>query len=98
MFDRVCQTFDELYLGTTHGAPSESDVAPVSFQSRTYSVRFGTCSNIDIWDEKEKIIETLNSVNRHKRRLLHVCKTDRFFLNGNSSPPHLTPPLTFTSA
>ena len=32
----------ELNLGSTHGTPSESDVAPVSLQSRTYSVRFGT--------------------------------------------------------
>ena len=29
-------------LGLTHGTPSESDVAPVSLQSRIYSVRFGT--------------------------------------------------------
>ena len=41
-FDRVCQTFVELNLGSTHGTPSESDVAPVSLQSRTYSVTFGT--------------------------------------------------------
>ena len=41
-FDRVCQTFVELILGSTHGTPSESDVTPVSLQSRTYSVRFGT--------------------------------------------------------
>ena len=41
-FDRVCRTFVELNLGSTHGTPSESDVAPVSLQSRTYSVRFGT--------------------------------------------------------
>ena len=41
-FDRVCRTFVELNLGSTHGTPSESDVAPVSFQSGTYSVRFGT--------------------------------------------------------
>ena len=39
---RVCRTFVELNLGSTHGTPSESDVAPVSLQSRTYSVRFGT--------------------------------------------------------
>ena len=39
-FDRVCRTFVELNLGSTHGTPSESDVAPVSLQSRTYSVRF----------------------------------------------------------
>ena len=32
----------ELNLCSTHGAPSESDIAPVSLQSRTYSVRFGT--------------------------------------------------------
>ena len=41
-FDRVCRTFVELILGSTHGTPSESHVAPVSLQSRTYSVRFGT--------------------------------------------------------
>ena len=40
-FDRVCRTFVELNLGSTHGTSSESDVAPVSLQSRTYSVRFG---------------------------------------------------------
>ena len=34
-FDRVCRTFVELNLGSTHGTPSESDVAPVSLQSRT---------------------------------------------------------------
>ena len=38
----LCRTFVELNLDSTHGAPSESDVAPVSLQSRTYSVRFGT--------------------------------------------------------
>ena len=37
-FDKVCRTFVELNLGSTHGTPSESDVAPVSLQSRTYSV------------------------------------------------------------
>ena len=31
----------ELNLGSTHGATSESDVAPTSLQSRTYSIRFG---------------------------------------------------------
>ena len=41
-FDRVCRTFVQLNLGSTHGTPSESDVAPVWLQSRTYSVRFGT--------------------------------------------------------
>ena len=41
-FDRVCRTVVELNLGSTHGTPSESDVAPVSLQSRTYSVRLGT--------------------------------------------------------
>ena len=41
-FDRVCQTFVALNLGSTRGTPSESDVVPVSLQSRTYSVRFGT--------------------------------------------------------
>ena len=29
-FDGVCQTFDDLNLGLIQGAPSESDVAPVS--------------------------------------------------------------------
>ena len=32
-FDRCCRTFAELKLGSTHGALSESDVAPVSLQS-----------------------------------------------------------------
>ena len=32
-FDRVCRTFVELNLGSTHGEPSESDVAPASLQS-----------------------------------------------------------------
>ena len=41
-FDRVCRTFVELNLGLTHGVPSESDVAPVLLENRTYSVRFGT--------------------------------------------------------
>ena len=41
-FDRVCRPFVELNLGSTHGTSSESDNAPVSLQSRTYSVRFGT--------------------------------------------------------
>ena len=54
-FVRVCDAFGELYLGTTYGAQSGSDVALVSIQSRTYSVRFGTYSNIDIWDEKKKL-------------------------------------------
>ena len=38
-FDRACPTFVELNLD--YGASSESDVAPVSLQSRTYSIRFG---------------------------------------------------------
>ena len=41
-FNRVCQTFVELNLGSTHGAPSESDVTPVLLQSRNYSISFGT--------------------------------------------------------
>ena len=41
-FDRVCQTFVELNLGSTHGVPSESDVVPVLLENQTYSVRFGT--------------------------------------------------------
>ena len=41
-FDRVCQTFIELNLGSTHSTPSESDVAPMSLQSQTHSVRFAT--------------------------------------------------------
>ena len=40
-FDRVCLTFFELNLGSTHGAPSESDVAPVSLQSWTNSITIG---------------------------------------------------------
>ena len=41
-FDRVCRTFVELNLGSTHGTLSESGVAPLSLQSQTYSVRLGT--------------------------------------------------------
>ena len=41
-FDRVSRTFVELNLGSTQGVPSESDVAPVLLENRTYSVRFGT--------------------------------------------------------
>ena len=41
-FDRVCRTFVKLNIGSTHSVPSESDVAPVSLQSQTYSIRFGT--------------------------------------------------------
>ena len=41
-FDGVCRTFVELNLGSTLGTASESDVAPVSLQSGTYSIRFGT--------------------------------------------------------
>ena len=37
-----------------------------------------------------KKIETLNSVNRRKRKLLHVSKTDRVFL---ATPHRLTSPL-----
>ena len=51
--------------------------ASVAPKSNLFS-RFGTCSNIDIWDEKKQI-ETLNSVNRQKRRLLHFCKTESLF-------------------
>ena len=40
-YDRVCPTFFELNFGSTHGAPSESDVTPISLQTRTYSIRFG---------------------------------------------------------
>ena len=32
-FDRVCRAFVELNLGSTHGEPSESDVASASLQS-----------------------------------------------------------------
>ena len=32
-FDRVCRTFVELYLSSTAGTPSKSDVAPVSLHS-----------------------------------------------------------------
>ena len=41
-FDKVCRTFVALNLGLTRGTPSESDVAPVSLQSQTYSVRLCT--------------------------------------------------------
>ena len=49
------------------------------------------CSDIDIWDaKKKKNLENLNSVNRLKMRLLHVSKTDRFFL-ANLTPPPTSP-------
>ena len=35
-FQRICRTFVELNLASTHGAPQ------VALQSRTYSIRFGT--------------------------------------------------------
>ena len=41
-FGKRSTDFVELHLGSTHGESSESDVAPVSLQSRTFSVRFGT--------------------------------------------------------
>ena len=41
-------------------------------------------------NNNDKKIETLNSVNRLWRRLLHVSKTDRFFL---ATPLLLTLPL-----
>ena len=41
-YDRVCRTFVKLNLGSTHGTPSESDVAPVSLQGQTYSLTFST--------------------------------------------------------
>ena len=41
-FDSVCRTSVELNLGSTLGTASESDVGPVSLQSGTYSIRFGT--------------------------------------------------------
>ena len=33
-FDRVCRTFVELNIGSTHSVLSESDVAPVSLQNK----------------------------------------------------------------
>ena len=65
-FDRVCRTFVELNLGSTHGATSESDVAPASFQSRTYSIRFGT-------DEKSVSEPGLTSVSESSARSLTSC-------------------------
>ena len=41
-FNNVCQSIVELNLGSTHSGSSESDVAPVSLQSPTYPVRFGS--------------------------------------------------------
>ena len=41
-FNSVCQSIVELNLGSTHSGSSESDVAPVSLQSPTYSVRFSS--------------------------------------------------------
>ena len=69
-FDRVCRTFVELNLGSTHGAPSESDVVPVSLQSWTYSVRFGT------W--KVRLLnQALNSSNNAKYLKFYCRKFHR---------------------
>ena len=41
-FDRACRTFVELNLGSTHGAPSESEVAPVSLQIKVELIQLGS--------------------------------------------------------
>ena len=66
----------------------------MSIQSRTYSVGSAHVAT-SIYGMRKKI-ETSNSVNRQKRRLLHVCKTDRFFLKwqlltASSPPPQILP-------
>ena len=40
-FDRVGRAFVELNIGSTHGVPSESDVATVSLPSSTYAIEYG---------------------------------------------------------
>ena len=40
-FDRVGRAFVELNIGSTHGVPSESDVATVSLSSSTYAIEYG---------------------------------------------------------
>ena len=54
-FDRVCRNFVklDLLIGSTHGAPSESDVAPVSLQSRTYSAHEITASEPGLSNVRE---------------------------------------------
>ena len=59
-FDRVCRTFVELNLGSTHGTPSESDVAPASLQSRTYSVRFGNYWQIQLLASYLKLCDKIH--------------------------------------
>ena len=41
-FDRVCRTFVVLNLGSTNGAPSESNVAPVSLQVELIQLTLGS--------------------------------------------------------
>ena len=71
---RVCRTFVELNLGSTHGTPSESDVAPVSLQSRTYSVRFGT------WKVRRlnQALESLNFILSPRRGLVSPFPLKKF--------------------
>ena len=74
-FDWVCRTVVELNLGSTHGTPSESDVAPVSLQSRTYSFRFGT------W--KVRRLNQALEVIRHQAGRIKTA--ERVFLKPSSS-------------
>ena len=70
-FDRVCRTFVELNLGSTHGAPSESDDAPVSLQSRTYSIRFGTRKVRRLNQASHKFSHTLDDMTQSHNLLIH---------------------------
>ena len=57
-FDSVSQPFVKLNLGSTYGALSESDVAPVLLQSWPYLIRFSTwkvrCLNQALGNQKEE--------------------------------------------
>ena len=89
-FDRVCRTFDELNLILTHSAPSESDVAPVSLQSRTYSVRF----RFGTWKVRRLNQALVGSIDQFtlvgfncskniNNNLCHLCKKSMWDLKTN---------------
>ena len=65
-FDRVCRTFVELNLGSTHDTPSESDVAPESLPSRTYSGKVRRLSQA-----KAKRIHQLKKNSSFRRTFSH---------------------------
>ena len=62
-----------LTLGSIYGAPSESDVAQVSLQSRTYSVRFGTWK-YGVWTRPKSTREWVNKINLSSFQIKNFSK------------------------